>query len=61
LVVPSLQAAYKVENWQNVAVSGNELPKKYFTGLGIMQTELLFFNENFILKIMLNSAPIFGL
>jgi hypothetical protein len=54
---PSLQVAYIVENWQNVAESGNELPNKYFTGLGIMQ--LVFFNEKFIIKIMLNSAPIF--
>jgi hypothetical protein len=37
---PSLQAAYMVQTWQKVAVSENELPKKIFTGLGIMQTEL---------------------
>jgi hypothetical protein len=29
-----------VETWQKVAVSESELPKKIFTGLGIMQTEL---------------------
>jgi hypothetical protein len=27
---PSLQAAYMVETWQKVAVSENELPKRYF-------------------------------